>query len=156
MHSDKYLCNECGFRARTPRDLITHKRKHTNDKPFVCPNSQCKQLFKFKCNLVRHQKIKHKLGYKRANPYDLGPNKQTLQSKDRRYECPNCECKQRFKTQALLKRDENRRKQTDQQIADQKIVKKELSSDENSEEVMNNKIMESIRSLRNEFNSIWK
>ena len=97
----------------------------------------------------------HKLEYKRG--FDLGPNKQTLHSKDKRYECPNSQYKQRFKTQALLKHDENRHKQTVQQIADQQIVNNEFINEDNCEEVMNNnQIMESIRSLRNELNSIWK
>ena len=66
-HSDKYLCNKCGYKAFDSYNLVTHQRKHTNDRSFVCHNSQCKQGFKSKSSLFKHQKMKHKLGYKRGN-----------------------------------------------------------------------------------------
>ncbi|CAH0394497.1 unnamed protein product [Bemisia tabaci] len=36
LHSDKFICDDCGYRAPTSRKLVEHARKHTGEKPYMC------------------------------------------------------------------------------------------------------------------------
>uniref|UniRef100_UPI0001751721 HUMAN ENHANCER-BINDING PROTEIN MBP-1 n=1 Tax=Homo sapiens TaxID=9606 RepID=UPI0001751721 len=52
----KYICEECGIRAKKPSMLKKHIRTHTDVRPYHC--TYCNFSFKTKGNLTKHMKSK--------------------------------------------------------------------------------------------------
>nr|CAH7757645.1 unnamed protein product [Callosobruchus chinensis] len=52
-----HICEFCGTGLSSPYALRTHKRQHTNEKPFVCDH--CNERFTVKVSLKSHLKSKH-------------------------------------------------------------------------------------------------
>lgn len=64
------ICIYCPKQFRRPSDLLRHIRIHTKEKPYQCPDPQCKRRFAIKSTLNVHMRVHEK------NP--------------RRHTCPTC------------------------------------------------------------------
>lgn len=50
-----FKCDECGYASARSDHLATHKRIHTNERPFVCPHPMCNSSFRRSDELARHR-----------------------------------------------------------------------------------------------------
>ena len=58
MNKRQFTCNECNKGFNQISNLILHKQCiHSNDRPFVCPVSECGKQFKTNSHLNRHKAI---------------------------------------------------------------------------------------------------
>ena len=58
-HDDDILeCDECNFKTKLEKYLKEHKRRHTDDLPYVCKS--CNKRFKYHSGLKRHTDKDHK------------------------------------------------------------------------------------------------
>ena len=58
LNKRQFICNECNKRFIQKSHLIQHKQRiHSNDRPFVCPVSECGKRFKTKDVLISHKAI---------------------------------------------------------------------------------------------------
>ena len=55
-HERKYPCDECSYVATQNGNLTTHKRTHTNERPYKCDYDGCKQAFTQNGNLTAHKR----------------------------------------------------------------------------------------------------
>ena len=53
--TQQHECDVCEKRFRTSGDLKSHKRIHTNEKPYEC--DVCDKAFRRSCDLKRHMRI---------------------------------------------------------------------------------------------------
>lgn len=56
-HTAKYLCIECGKECRSKQALIEHRRMHTNERPYVCSETDCGKSFRLKAQLAAHIRV---------------------------------------------------------------------------------------------------
>jgi KRAB domain-containing zinc finger protein len=58
LNKRQFICNECNKGFNQKSNLNVHKQRiHSNDRPFVCPVSECGKRFKTKEDLIRHKAI---------------------------------------------------------------------------------------------------
>ena len=85
IHSNDrpFICpvSECGKRFKCKKDLNSHQRCHSNERPFICDQIGCQMKFKTKHYLLLHKRI---------------------HSNHKPYKCD--ECGKRFRQMAHLKR----------------------------------------------------
>ncbi|KAM0747631.1 hypothetical protein T439DRAFT_383244 [Meredithblackwellia eburnea MCA 4105] len=56
-HLRKYACDECGKKFARPSALETHKRSHSKEMPYTCPEPSCGRTFAVQSNMRRHCRL---------------------------------------------------------------------------------------------------
>ncbi|KAF8588863.1 hypothetical protein K439DRAFT_539987 [Ramaria rubella] len=55
----KYKCPQCGKGFDRPSGLEQHVLRHTGDKPYACPATNCDKFFNVRSNMKRHYQKQH-------------------------------------------------------------------------------------------------
>ena len=152
-----HLCEACFPHSNT---LTAHIRSHTGEKPYVC--KVCKASFTQKSNLTAHQRIhtgekpyrcgKCNMGFRQASHL---PTHMRTHSKERPFPCRKCE--KRFTQRSALKRHIKVHERSKPNSSfDQVPCKKEVSGNEDEQNLIGNKEVSSKENYQEHIKSLPK
>jgi len=108
-NSRPYECSTCKRMFRSRRNLYTHMRTHTNERPFVCPIVSCGKAFTTSSNLKRHMRIhtnsrpyKCSVCDKRFSRLDTMKQHELLHTSEYQYVCEFRDCGMKFQQKRAL------------------------------------------------------